>query len=301
MEYLYYPGCTLKSSGIAYEESTKAVFSELGSPLQELEDWNCCGATSYMSVDEQKAVALAARNLGLAVRQSKSASPDLVAPCSACYLGLLKAQHHLQERSSQDKSVKEGLAAAHLSGAEKVRIRHPLDVLINDIGLEKIKARVELNLKGLNAACYYGCQIVRPYATFDDQNNPTAMDRLVQVLGAKSIDWPLKTRCCGGSLSSTVPEAGLRLSYILLKEAKKRGADVVVTACPLCQFNLECNQDQIKKLFGETVSIPVAYFTQLMGLAFGLPQRALGIQRLFVPLPSELTAQRGEGGQHVRV
>lgn len=182
---------------------------------------------------------------------------------------------------------------------DKVRVRHPLDVLVNDIGLEIIAGQVKRPLSGLKVACYYGCQIVRPYATFDDQHEPLTMEQLVLALGAEVVDWPLKTRCCGGSLTGTVQEVGLRLNYILLKEAKKRGADVIVTTCPLCQFNLECYQPRIGRRFNDRIDMPIVYFSQLLGLAFGLPERKLGMHRLFVPLKLMPAATVMEGGQHV--
>ena len=137
-------------------------------------------------------------------------------------------------------------------------------------------------LTGLKVAAYYGCQIVRPYATFDDQYNPTTMDRLIEALGATVVRYPLKTKCCGGSLTGTVPEAGIRMVYILLNEAKKRGADCLTTVCPLCQFNLDAYHAQVKAEYGP-VMVPTVYFTQLMGLAFGLPDTQLGLKRAAVP------------------
>lgn len=284
MNYLYFPGCSLQSTGRAYEESMLAVFATLGIRLEELEDWNCCGATAYMSISELKSFALSARNLALAQRQGKdSATTDLVVPCAACYLGLNKAQHYLKEHPDVRLRIDAALQAAGLEYSDNVRVRHPLDVLLNDIGLEALKERVTRSLSGLRVACYYGCQLVRPYAEFDDQHAPTVMDRLMEALGAETIDWPLKTRCCGGSLSGTVQDVGLRLSYILVKEAKKRGCNAIATACPLCQFNLECYQRQMSRQFGERIEVPVTYFTQLMGVAFGQPERKLGLHRVFVP------------------
>jgi heterodisulfide reductase subunit B len=283
MKYLYYPGCSLKGTNRAYEESVLASFQALGIPVEELEDWNCCGATAYMAVDEMKSFALAARNLALAERQSPD-SPMLMAPCSGCYLVLSKTQHYLEEYSEVSRTIDSALQAARLSYARKVHVRHPLDILINEVGLQNITQKVRQPLQGLKVACYYGCQIVRPYAAFDDQVNPTTMDRLMRALGAETVEWPLKTRCCGGSLMGTLPEVGVPLSYILLKEALKRGADVVATACPLCQFNLECYQDKMSQQFKERLELPVAYFTQLLGLALGVPERQLGLHRLLIPL-----------------
>ncbi len=280
MKYAYFPGCSLKGTGRAYEESLLPVMKHLGVELQELDDWNCCGATAYMAVDEGKACAAAARNLAIA---EKSGLQQILAPCSACYLVLNKTQHYLHEYPAMRQTVSRALATVGLRCDGSSAVRHPLDVLINDIGLEAVKQKITRPLKGLKVAPYYGCQIVRPYATFDDQSNPTTMDRLLETLGATVIKWPLKTKCCGGSLTGTLPEAGLRLSYILLKEAIKRGADVIATVCPLCQFNLDAYHPKIAAKW-EPVPIPTVYFSQLMGLAFGLPADQVVLNRGMVPM-----------------
>lgn len=274
MKYQYFPGCSLKGMGRAYEESFLAVSRALGMDISELEDWNCCGATAYMSVDETKSYALAGRNLAIAER-SKA---DVIAPCSACYLVLNKTMHGLAENPALRGKVGRALKAGGLEYKGTAKVRHPLDVLMNDVGLEKIKKHIKAPLSGMKFAAYYGCQIVRPYATFDDQRDPVLMDGLISASGAESVAWPLKTRCCGGSLTGTVPEAGLRLAYILLKEARKRGAQAVVTLCPLCQFNLDGYQEQIAAKY-ERIDMPVLYFTQVLGLAMGLSAKELGIKR----------------------
>jgi heterodisulfide reductase subunit B len=300
MTYRYFPGCSLKSSGRAYEESLLAVFRAMGVPLQELDDWNCCGATAYMSVDEVQAFTLAARNLGLAEQSATTGEgvTDIVAPCNACYLVLLKTQRYMGEHPDLAQKVRAGLQAVGLTYEGRTRVRHPLDVLVNDIGLDQIKKRVTQKLSGLKVACYYGCQIVRPFATFDSSHNPTSMDRLVAALGATPVPWPLKTRCCGGTLIGTIPEAGLRLTRILLKEAARRGADMMVTVCPLCQFNLECYQNEINRQFQDNLRMPVIYLTQLLGQAFGLSDTELGLQRLFVPPARVPAAQEGGKAAH---
>lgn len=302
MSYVYYPGCSLKGSAKAYEESLLAVFETLGEGLDELDDWNCCGATAYSSVDEKKAFTLAARNLALAeVGTQGSASVDLVAPCAGCYLVLLKTQRYLKEYAAVGERVDGALQAGGLRYDGRVRVRHPLDVLVNDIGVERIAAAVTRPLGGIRVACYYGCQVLRPYATFDDPHKPTSLDRLMEAVGAEPIDWPLKMRCCGGSLIATMPKAGLRLSSILLREARKRGADVLVTLCPLCQFNLECFQDRMSRELGEPVDLTVGFFTQVLGLALGLDERRLGIHRMLrwqLPEPRLVAAQ---GGVHAHV
>jgi len=300
MSYLYFPGCSLMSTGRAYDESMRAVFDAMHIPMPELEDWNCCGATAYMSISELKAFALSARNLALAERQGAAdGMADVIVPCAACYLGLNKAQHYLSDNEELRATISASLDEAGLAYTGRVRIRHPLDVLINDIGTDVIADRITKPLEGMRVACYYGCQLVRPYAEFDDQHRPTTMDSIMTALGAEVVDWPLKTRCCGGSLTGTVPEVGQRLSFILLREAKRRGCDVIATACPLCQFNLECYQSQMSRHFGERIDIPVAYFTQLMGMAFGLDRKRLGLHRLFVPVQEPRPVAAVAGGEHV--
>ncbi|MCX5794314.1 MAG: CoB--CoM heterodisulfide reductase iron-sulfur subunit B family protein [Elusimicrobia bacterium] len=286
MKYLYFPGCSLKGTGKAYEESLLAVFKALGVELKEIEDWNCCGATAYMSVDEAKSYALAGRNLAIAEREEL----DVIAPCSACYLGLNKAQKSLEDHPQIRAKVDKALAAAGLEYHGKVKVRHPLDVLINDVGLDAIAKRIKSPLKGHKFAPYYGCQIVRPFASFDDQHEPVFMDRLIKAAGAECVTYPLKTRCCGGSLTGTVPEVGLRLAYIIIKEAKKRGAEAIVTVCPLCQFNLDGYQDQIARKF-EAVDMPVVYFTQILGLALGLSADELGLKRSIISADAVLAGR----------
>ncbi len=292
MRYSYFPGCSLKGLGRAYEESLLPVMQHLGVELQELPDWNCCGATAYMAVDEGKACVLAARNLALA---EQSGNQQLLAPCAACYLVLNKTKHYFQDYPAMRKTVQHALSQVGLTYGGNTPVRHPLDVLLNDVGMEAIRQKVQRPLSGLKVATYYGCQIVRPYATFDDQNNPTSMDRLVEALGATVVRYPLKTKCCGGSLTGTVPEAGIRLVYILHHEARKRGADCIATVCPLCQFNLDGYHSQITAQYG-SVLVPAVYFTQLMGLAFGLPESHLGLNRAAIPFtwrpaPADLPKQ----------
>ncbi|MGA2989385.1 MAG: CoB--CoM heterodisulfide reductase iron-sulfur subunit B family protein [Candidatus Korobacteraceae bacterium] len=277
MTYAYYPGCSLKGTGRGYEESLLAVFRALNVDVRELEDWNCCGATTYMSVDELASYALAGRNLAMAARENK----DIVAPCAACYLVLNKTQHYVHDYPDIKTVVDRALASIGLTYSDKVHVRHPLEVLLNEVGLKTIAAKVKTPLKGLKVAPYYGCQIVRPYATFDDQLNPTSMDKLLEACGAKMVPYPLKTRCCGGSQKGTLPAVGLDLIRYLLAEAQKRGAEVVATVCPLCQFNLDVFQKEVRK-DPKTPLIPVLYFSQLMALALGAPANAIGLQRSLV-------------------
>jgi heterodisulfide reductase subunit B2 len=286
MKFAYYPGCSVKSTGMAYEQSLIEVCKVLGIELQEIEDWNCCGATAYMSVDDSMSFALAARNLALAEKQQH----DMLAPCAACYLVMEKTQRYMREHHEIREKVERGLGAAGLSYSGHTAVRHPLDVIVNDIGLDAVKAKVTRPLKGLKVAPYYGCQVVRPYSTFDHPMYPVLMDKLLQAAGATVVPYPLKTRCCGGSLTGTVKEVGVRMSWVLIREAKKRGADVITTLCPLCNFNLDSYQDESVIPSGERVHVPTTYFTQLLGLALGIPESRLGFNRHIVSVQPALDA-----------
>jgi heterodisulfide reductase subunit B len=285
VKYTYYPGCSLRGTGCAYEESLLEVFRALAVEVQELEDWNCCGATTYLSVDELTSYALAARNLALA----ELAEMDIIAPCAACYLVLNKTQRYIRDYPDIKLVVSRALDAIGLRYSERVRVRHPLEVLLNDIGVKAITAKVKCQLNGLKVAPYYGCQIVRPYAIFDDQRNPISMDRLLEACGAKVVDYSLKTRCCGGSQKGMLPEVGLDLIHRLLSEAQKKGAEVIATVCPLCQFNLECFQKEAKN--HHAISMPVLYFSQLMAVALGASAKSVGLQRSLVPIEPVLAAK----------
>ncbi|MGQ0719999.1 MAG: CoB--CoM heterodisulfide reductase iron-sulfur subunit B family protein [Candidatus Eiseniibacteriota bacterium] len=281
--YLYYPGCSVKGTARAYETSLLAVFEALDVQLEELDDWNCCGATAYMSIDEAQAAALAARNLALADQRGL----DLVAPCSACWLVLLKTQHQLAERPALRERVGRAMDRAGLRYRGTTRVRHPLDVLVHDVGVEAIAAKIKTPLEGVRAAPYYGCQIVRPYAVFDSQEEPRTMDRLLEACGAKVVDYRSRTRCCGGSQTGTIPEVGLSCVAALVREAVDDGADVIATVCPLCQFNLEVHQRRIRD--GGRAPIPVVFFTQILGLALGLSAKQVGLDRCIIPAEAVLT------------
>ncbi len=278
--YVYYPGCSLKGSSRAYEESILPVFKEIGMPLQELEDWNCCGATAYFSVDDTMAAAVCGRNLALAEKAGK----DIIAPCAGCYLTLKKSNIFLTGSQPKAAKILKDLKSVGCEYQGKVAVKHPLQVLSEDVGLPKIKELVRRPLKGLKVACYYGCQLVRPYTDFDDPDYPTKLDRLLEAVGAESVNYSAKTRCCGGSLTGTIEEVGLRLNYILLKEAKRKGADAIVTICPLCQFNLEITQAKAGRKYKDDVAMPILYFSQLLGLAMGIAKEDLGFSRSIVSL-----------------
>jgi len=289
VEYLYYPGCSLETAGKPYDASLRAVFAALGVRLIELEDWNCCGATMYMSVDETTSLAVSARNLALAARDAKR---ELVAPCSACYTVLLKTNRFLRESPELREKVDHILSEAGLRYDLSVAVRHPLDVLVNDVGLEAVAQAARRSLEGVVVAPYYGCQIVRPERGFDHREFPGAMDRLFERLGARSAYFPPKTRCCGGMLMTTFPEVCLQLVKELLECAAENQAHCLATTCPMCQMNLEAYQPRVNARFRTAFQIPVVYFTQLLGLALGCSEQELGLHRNLIPLRVPLGAAR---------
>jgi heterodisulfide reductase subunit B len=284
MNYTYYPGCSLEASADSYDKSLKSVFSDLGLGLSEIVDWNCCGATAYMSVKETVSLAISARNLALA----EKAGLDIVAPCSACYTVLAKTHKIMAEKSQLFDHVNSALSQVGLSYNLGCRVRHPLDVLVNDVGIEAIAQKAKVSLKGLKIAQYYGCQIVRPYATFDDAENPVTMDKLFEALGAESVYYPNKVRCCGGMLMFTFADVALKLTDELLRCAQENGADVILTTCPMCQANLDMHMDELQQSYGHSYTIPTLFFTELLGVAMGSSISQMGIDKHLVPLAANV-------------
>jgi heterodisulfide reductase subunit B len=273
MRYAYYPGCSLEKNAAAYDQSFRAVIDVLGEELVELDDWNCCGATEYFSLNPLPAYALVARNLAL----TPDDLTDLAVPCSACYINLYKTDHNMGLYPDLNADVNEALAEARLSYEPgRVRVRHAIDILANDVGYERIGAHVVQPLTGLTVAPYYGCFVVRPDHGFDNPEYPMTMDRLLETLGATVIDYPLKASCCGGHMPQISPEAAYGLIHELIATAAERGADAIVVLCPMCHLNLDMYQGQANSQFGTAYSMPILYFTQLMGLAYGLSAEEMG-------------------------
>jgi heterodisulfide reductase subunit B len=275
MKYAYYPGCSLETGQREYDASARAVFRALGSELVEIPDWNCCGSSPAEAVDYLLSLALPARNLALAEEMGM----DVVAPCSACYLSLYQVEDHCQRDPRVKAQVDEILGAAGLTYSGTSRVRHVLEVLANDFGPEVVQEHVRRSLSGLKVVPYYGCQTVRPYLEYDAPDRPETMDRLLEAMGAEVLPFSRKTRCCGGIMITSAKDVAVKLVSDILAEAE--GADCIVTVCPLCQMNLDAYQGEVSKLLGRKISIPSLYLTQLMGLAFGLPEKDLLLNKNF--------------------
>jgi heterodisulfide reductase subunit B len=267
-----------------------AVVKPLGINLHEIEDWNCCGATEYVGISLTPAYALITRNLALAQKQAKNTN-TLIAPCSACYLNLAKADHFMQERPSLNVKVNTALAAGNLHyDPGKLEIRHLLDVMVYDIGLENIRSKVVRPLTGLRLAPYVGCMLPRPdyKHRWSDTEYPTELDRLLKALGAEVIDFPLKTHCCGGHMTQIGPSTAFELIRRLIHAADQYQADMMVTLCPMCQMNLDAYQGEMNRFFHTNYAMPIMFFTQLIGLAFGFEPRELGFGAELVSAASAL-------------
>jgi heterodisulfide reductase subunit B len=256
--YMYYPGCSMEGSGRSYRESIAGICEPLGLSLVEIEDWNCCGATEYVGVSLSPAYSLIARNLAIAARTKQESEP-LVAACSACYLNLAKADAYMKERPQLNDHVNEALSAGGLHyDAGTVEVRHLLEVIMNDVGLDKVRD---------------------PDHRWKNHERPDDLDRLLAALGADVVDFPLKTECCGGHMTQIAPGVGLELIKRLVDEAEHDGADMMVTVCPMCQINIDAYQGEMNAKYHTRHKMPIVFFTQLMGIAFGLEPKAVGIGR----------------------
>jgi heterodisulfide reductase subunit B len=283
-DYIFYPGCSMESSAKAYYDSVLATCKQLGIGLKEIEDWNCCGATEYFSLELTPAYALIARNLALAEQQANG-NKTVIAPCSACYLNLAKTDHYMQEDKVFGKKINESLAAGDLHYTPgKLTVRHLLDVFTNEVGLETIKQKVVKPLSGLRVAPYLGCMLPRPDYNhrYSDSEHPDELDNLLTTLGAEVVDFPLKTHCCGGHMTQIGPNTAFELIRRIISCADEAKADVIVTVCPMCQMNLDAFQGQMNSHFKTNYDIPILFFTQLVGLAFGEKAEHLGFGSEFI-------------------
>ena len=260
MRLAYYPGCVSRSTGKEMDASTRAVCKALGIELQELEDWNCCGATHVSN--EMVATGLAARNMA-------QTDLEIMTACSICYSNLRTAVLNLEDLETRKKV--NAVLGKKYSGA---RVRHALDVILE--ALAENDERIVVPLKGLKVAPYYGCLLTRPVGIYSPEF-PTILEKLITTLKADPIDFRLKTFCCGGPIFMGQENAAEDIAFRILNEAKKSGAEVIVTVCPLCQLMLDTKQKTLEQKHGTKIEIPVLYVTQLVGIALGLGPDELGL------------------------
>ncbi|MDP3150734.1 MAG: CoB--CoM heterodisulfide reductase iron-sulfur subunit B family protein [Ignavibacteria bacterium] len=279
MQIGYYPGCSLSGTGKEYDISLKKVFNLLDVQLEELNDWSCCGATSAHATNHLLSIALPARNLLIAKHQKLS---EVVAPCAACYNRLIVTQHELEANQVLKKETSELLGE---NIGNRISILNIIE-LFERIGKEKIVEKKTNDLKGIKAACYYGCLLIRPFAIthFDDAEQPSSMEKIISATGATTVDWNYKTECCGGAHSFAHKEIVVDLSMKIIDDAKLHGADIIVVACPMCHSNLDMRQRAMKN----HQEMPILYLTEFIGLALGIQPKELGIDLHFISSDSML-------------
>lgn len=282
----YYPGCALEGTAHAYNTSTKAVGKALGLELEEVKNWNCCGAMEVKNVDPKLQTYLSSRVMSIAANEM---DVDVVmAPCNGCYHNLKKAEHDLvhdeTSRAVVDRlSQKAGHATYQAGQLETI---HALDWIKHGVGEEELKRRIKNSLKGLKVANYYGCMYTRPRHIFPEKDKgagsestlqPHFMDDLLEAAGAENVDFPLKTACCGGAHTLSDSDTSTKLVLNILRAAEAAGADVIATECPTCHAGLEMHQVRAETVFGQKTKVKMMYFTQLLGVALGLSPHKVGV------------------------
>jgi heterodisulfide reductase subunit B2 len=281
MNYAYYPGCSLHASAAEYDLSVRELFKALNIGLQEVPDWFCCGASPAHNVDELLSLSLCAKNLELAGK----INGDLAVACAACFSRLKFTQHTLGKNEVKRMQVEKAIdAPVSLSG----KVKHLVDILARDFGLERLAAAVKKPLSGLTIACYYGCLLTRPpdVPELDECEAPTIMEDLLGSMGASTVSWTHRMECCGANFTLSRPGVVIQLTNAILDSARAADADCVVVACPLCHGNLDIRQREIERIYKTKYSMPIFYITQLVGLAVGLSADKLGLEALIVdPMP----------------
>ncbi len=285
MKYTYYPGCSLHSTAVEYDQATKTVFQALGAQLEEVSDWSCCGASSGHATSEFLALALPMRNLIHAEKQNN----DVIVPCAACYNLLKAAEYKTVTGDEEAKHVNQELKNVVGSAFEgRIKVRHILEILSQKAVLKQIAEKIQKPLTGLKVVPYYGCLLMRPkYVAFEEvPEQPRSMDQVLANLGASVVKWSYKTDCCGASFGVSKSDLMVPLVRKLLQAARHAGADAVVCACPLCMSNLDTRQNEVWAGESGAKPIPVFYITELIGLALGGPGAETWLKKHLVdPVP----------------
>jgi heterodisulfide reductase subunit B len=278
MKYSYFPGCSMEATGIEYAKSLAYVNRAIGLDFIEIEDWNCCGATAGHVMSHELGLALPARNLALAEQQQPHLA--MAVPCASCYS---RMKYALRAARGPQREKLSRLIGTPVSG--KVEIVSLLDVYSTPEAISAIRSAVVKPLSGLKAACYYGCLYSRPPQITGAANSedPQAMDELVALSGATSVDWAFKTECCGAGRHVDLPDQSRPLLYRIFKNARANGAQALVTACPMCMMNLDMRQGAVNMAYGENFDLPVYFLTELLAVAMGAGFKECGVLSHFHP------------------
>ncbi len=295
-EYSFYPGCSSQKGASSSNQlrSTQTICEELGIKLNEIPDWNCCSASiGYAGGGELPRLALSARNLALS--EQHHAGQDVVATCAACWLATREADERLKHDNQLMAEANEALKEAGLTFKGEKKIRHMVEVLIEDIGFEEMKQHVKKPLEGIKIAGYVGCQTNRPFGIAGESfENPVYLDKMIETMGAEPVEnYDKKVSCCGGALMFSEPEKSQALVKDIIEAAYDGGADMLVTPCPVCQMNTEAYQEQINKKYGTKFNMPSVYYSTLMSVAYGRSAKdaALGGQIIKAKQLEEIAAK----------
>jgi len=272
MKIGYYPGCSLHSTAVEFDMSTKQVCRALDVQLDEIKDWICCGSSPAHQCDELMSVALPAKNIALA---KETGLREICAPCASCYSRLKFAQQRMTDPKMR-ADVEQVIESKYPEGIEVLNI---LDFVTDKVGLDVLENRIVHKLKNMRLACYYGCLLTRPpkVTGTKDFENPTQMEDIIEAIGSDAVDWNFKTSCCGAAFALTKTDVVLELTRKILLDAAKCGAQAIAVACPLCHSNLDARQEQINEKYDTNFNIPIFYITELMGLALGIEAKKLGV------------------------
>jgi len=271
-EYSFYPGCSSQKGASSSNQlrSTQSICDELGIQLNEIPDWNCCSASiGYAGGGELPRLALSARNIALS--EQHHPNQDVVATCAACWLATRETNDRLNENSQLMAETNEALQQAGLTFKGEKKVRHMVEVLIEDIGYDEMKSHVVKPLEGIKIAGYVGCQTNRPFGIDGESfENPVYLDKMIEIMGAEPVEnYDKKVSCCGGALMFSEPEKSQALVKDIIEAAYDGGADMIVTPCPVCQMNTEAYQEQINQKYGTKFNMPSVYYSTLMSVAYG--------------------------------
>ncbi len=281
MDYLYFPGCTLYTKAKNLDQTARDCSLLLGFQLKEMKNWTCCGATFPLAKDNLMALLPPARILANAREQGEI----LTTLCAVCF-NVIKRTNRLILDDGEKRDKLNTFMEKNYQG--DLRIAHYLELLKKDIGFPRLKEKLKKPLSGLKVAAYYGCMLLRPFGEmeFDDKEKPTLFEEFVEALGGEAVTFPLKIECCGSFQSVGAPEVATECAYKILGSAVKNGGEMLVSTCPMCTFNIDNKQTDIKAKYSGFKEVPVLYFTQLLGIAMGLDHQKLGFEQNAVnPLP----------------
>ncbi|MBX5321591.1 MAG: CoB--CoM heterodisulfide reductase iron-sulfur subunit B family protein [Candidatus Bathyarchaeota archaeon] len=273
--YALFLGCTIPARQPQYELSARKALTKLGIELIDLENMTCCAPPPLQSIDLETSLAVAAYNICLA----EEADLNMITLCTGCFESLAMANRLLKEKPELKERVNKILANAGKEFKGNKEVRHYLQVLMNDVGINSIKQNIIKPLNNLKVAAFSGCHLLRPSALlrFDDPERPRIFDTLIEALGAKSIWYKNKLRCCGGLLRGYADDVALAIARDKIVNAHNASADCISTLCPFCFLTLDLGQVLIKTTYKEEYNMPIIHYAELLSLSLGVEPKELAL------------------------